>query len=367
MLNRFQQSGLVARLFDLPRICDRCMTNSYPEQSGSCNIGTDCRHNPQANWRSSAPTPSRQTAVAVRLAWAVQCWMRLGGTGGAGGPDPDAVARSLGTGHRAGDTGAGHAYRTVPHKHVPAIERSLAFSRHYVANATWPACDASHTVIPAKAGTHAAWVPAFAGMTGLCGVCYIMPHSLGSHRHALHSVRPSAAPATPGLTIAGRGTVACPVWSCTGFAGVAAGIGVPGRCGVAGRSAAVAIVVAVVMAHPIGQVAVDRLVAALRRDVEHRVGWSGSILRRARTTNRCGRCRPLRPCRTRCGRTFRRCRSGRDGVVVIGLALGQFLRPERHVEIVIEVVAVGRHKPDRQPMRWRNASSFASGARATAT
>ena len=47
--------------------------------------------------------------------------------------------------------------------------------RHYVANATWLACTANHTVIPAKAGTYAAWVPAFAGMTILCGVCYIMP------------------------------------------------------------------------------------------------------------------------------------------------------------------------------------------------
>ena len=35
-------------------------------------------------------------------------------------------------------------------------------SRHYVANATWLACIANHTVIPAKAGTYAAWVPAFA-------------------------------------------------------------------------------------------------------------------------------------------------------------------------------------------------------------
>ena len=43
----------------------------------------------------------------------------------------------------------------------------------YVANATWLACIANHTVIPAKAGTYAAWVPAFAGMTILCGVCYV--------------------------------------------------------------------------------------------------------------------------------------------------------------------------------------------------
>ena len=50
--------------------------------------------------------------------------------------------------------------------------------RHYVANATWLACIANHTVIPAKAGTYAAWVPAFAGMTILCGVCYIMPQRL---------------------------------------------------------------------------------------------------------------------------------------------------------------------------------------------
>jgi len=32
---------------------------------------------------------------------------------------------------------------------------------------TWLACTANHTVIPAKAGTYAAWVPAFAGMTML--------------------------------------------------------------------------------------------------------------------------------------------------------------------------------------------------------
>jgi hypothetical protein len=50
-----------------------------------------------------------------------------------------------------------------------------ASSRHYVANATWLACIANHTVIPAKAGTHASWVPAYAGMTILCGVCHIMP------------------------------------------------------------------------------------------------------------------------------------------------------------------------------------------------
>ena len=43
-------------------------------------------------------------------------------------------------------------------------------------NATWLAYIANHTVIPAKAGTYAAWVPAFAGMTILCGVCYIMPN-----------------------------------------------------------------------------------------------------------------------------------------------------------------------------------------------
>ncbi len=48
-------------------------------------------------------------------------------------------------------------------------------SRHYVANAIWLACIANHTVIPAKAGTYAAWVPAFAGMTILCGVRHIMP------------------------------------------------------------------------------------------------------------------------------------------------------------------------------------------------
>jgi hypothetical protein len=53
--------------------------------------------------------------------------------------------------------------------------RHLLLIRHYVANATWLACIANHTVIPAKAGTYAAWVPAFAGMTMLCGVCYIMP------------------------------------------------------------------------------------------------------------------------------------------------------------------------------------------------
>ena len=61
--------------------------------------------------------------------------------------------------------------------------------RHHVANATWLACIANHTVIPAKnhtvipakAGTYAAWVPAFAGMTILCGVCYIMPR-LQNHR-----------------------------------------------------------------------------------------------------------------------------------------------------------------------------------------
>ncbi len=48
-------------------------------------------------------------------------------------------------------------------------------TRYYVANATRLACTANQTVIPAKAGTYAAWVPAFAGMTILCGVCYIMP------------------------------------------------------------------------------------------------------------------------------------------------------------------------------------------------
>jgi hypothetical protein len=34
--------------------------------------------------------------------------------------------------------------------------------RYYVANAAWLACIAIHTVIPAKAGTYAAWIPAFA-------------------------------------------------------------------------------------------------------------------------------------------------------------------------------------------------------------
>ncbi len=53
--------------------------------------------------------------------------------------------------------------------------RHLLLIRYYVANATWLACIANHTVIPAKTGTYAAWVPAFAGMTILCGVCYIMP------------------------------------------------------------------------------------------------------------------------------------------------------------------------------------------------
>ena len=37
---------------------------------------------------------------------------------------------------------------------------------------------------------------------------------------------------------------------------------------------------------------------------------------------------------------------GVDVVVVVGLALRQFLRPERHVEVVIEVVAVRRRPPD---------------------
>jgi tetratricopeptide (TPR) repeat protein len=58
---------------------------------------------------------------------------------------------------------------------VLGMPRSGRTLRYYVANATWLACIANHTVIPAKAGTYAAWVPAFAGMTILCGVCYIMP------------------------------------------------------------------------------------------------------------------------------------------------------------------------------------------------
>jgi len=52
---------------------------------------------------------------------------------------------------------------------LPGIQFELPVivpqKRHYVANATWLACIANHTVIPAKAGTYAAWVPAFAGMT----------------------------------------------------------------------------------------------------------------------------------------------------------------------------------------------------------
>ncbi len=61
---------------------------------------------------------------------------------------------------------------------------------------------ANHTVIPAKAGTYAAWVPAFAGMTCfrgdddafagmtiLCGVCYIMPENF-----AFLKPRPSLKP-----------------------------------------------------------------------------------------------------------------------------------------------------------------------------
>jgi hypothetical protein len=44
-------------------------------------------------------------------------------------------------------------------------QRHPLLIRYYVANATWLACIANHTVIPAKAGTYAAWVPAFAGMT----------------------------------------------------------------------------------------------------------------------------------------------------------------------------------------------------------
>jgi hypothetical protein len=47
------------------------------------------------------------------------------------------------------------------------FERMDCKGRYYVANATWLACIANHTVIPAKAGTYAAWVPAFAGMTML--------------------------------------------------------------------------------------------------------------------------------------------------------------------------------------------------------
>ena len=58
---------------------------------------------------------------------------------------------------------------------ICVYQRHPLLIRYYVANATWLACIANHTVIPAKAGTYAAWVPAFAGMTILCGVCYIMP------------------------------------------------------------------------------------------------------------------------------------------------------------------------------------------------
>ena len=69
-------------------------------------------------------------------------------------------------------------YGPGPPWRLPADPRESAPSaadlRHYVANATWLACIANHSVIPAKAGTYAAWVPAFAGMTILCGVCYIM-------------------------------------------------------------------------------------------------------------------------------------------------------------------------------------------------
>jgi hypothetical protein len=46
------------------------------------------------------------------------------------------------------------------HVHIGNRERAFHFDRHYVANVP-------STVIPAKAGTQAAWVPAFAGMTVL--------------------------------------------------------------------------------------------------------------------------------------------------------------------------------------------------------
>ena len=71
---------------------------------------------------------------------------------------------------RAGDR------RTVPLAQGGLAWRSRALRRGtIVANAIWLACIANHTVIPAKAGTYAAWVPAFAGMTILCGVRHIMP------------------------------------------------------------------------------------------------------------------------------------------------------------------------------------------------
>jgi len=57
----------------------------------------------------------------------------------------------------------------------PAAVALPAMARHYLANATWPAFGAIHTVIPAKARAHAAWVLAFAGMTILGGVCYVTP------------------------------------------------------------------------------------------------------------------------------------------------------------------------------------------------
>ena len=71
---------------------------------------------------------------------------------------------------RAGDR------RTVPLAQGGLAWRLRALRRGtIVANAIWLACIANHTVIPAKAGTYAAWVPAFAGMTILCGVRHIMP------------------------------------------------------------------------------------------------------------------------------------------------------------------------------------------------
>jgi hypothetical protein len=48
-------------------------------------------------------------------------------------------------------------------------------SRHYVANATWPAFTAIHNFHPRESGDHAAWVSAFAGMAVRGGVCSIMP------------------------------------------------------------------------------------------------------------------------------------------------------------------------------------------------
>ena len=77
--------------------------------------------------------------------------------------------------------------------------------QHHVANATWLACIANHTVIPAKAGTYAAWVPAFAGMTILCGVCYIMPEIVdggppaSSPRQASPAMTGQAAPTSQAL------------------------------------------------------------------------------------------------------------------------------------------------------------------------